>query len=100
MRRLPTFLFGMIVGGILIYGSLHYHLINAPSGLHLVPKLNSTLAATYVDIRGFGLADWTNHQDVAGALLAANRQDLLASSASDTLRNGLDQLLPPVDNRR
>lgn len=100
MRRLPTFLFGIVVGGLLIYGCLHYHLINAPTGLHLVPKLNSTLAATYVDIRGFGLSDWTNHQEIAGALLAANRQDLLASSASDSLRTGLDQLLPSGDNRR
>lgn len=100
MRRLPTFLFGMFVGGLLIYGSLHYHLINAPSGLHLIPKLNSTLAETYVDIRGFGLADWTNHQDLAGALLAANRQDLLASSSSDSLRTGLEQLLPPGNDRR
>ena len=59
MRRLPTFIFGVVVGGLLIYCGLHYHVINTPSGLHLVPKVNSTLAETYVDVRGWGLAEWT-----------------------------------------
>jgi hypothetical protein len=100
MRRLPTFIFGMVVGGLLIYGALNYHVINAPSGLHLVPKVESTLAATYVDIRGFGLSDWAQHQEVAAALLSANRQDLMQSAAEDSLRTGLDRLLPPATDRR
>lgn len=100
MRRLPTFIFGVIVGGLLIYGGLHYHLINTPSGFHLVPKVNSTLASTYVDIRGWGLAEWTQHQDVAAALLSANRQDLMQSAAEDSIRTGLDRILPQGNDRR
>ena len=100
MRRLPTFIFGVLVGGLLIYGGLHYHVINAPSGLHLVPKVDSTLASTYVDIRGWGLAEWTQHQDVAAALLSANRQDLMQSAAEDSIRTGLDRILPQGNDRR
>lgn len=100
MRRLPTFMFGMIVGGLLIYGSLNYHVINASSGLHLVPKVDSTLAETYVDVRGWGMADWMQHKDVAAALLAANRQDLMQSAAEDSIRAGIDRVFPPEDNRR
>jgi hypothetical protein len=90
----------MIVGGLLIYGGLHYHVVSTTSGLHLVPKVNSTLAETYVDIRGWGLAEWAQHKDVAAALLSANRQDLMQSAAEDSLRTGLDQLLPPGNDRR
>jgi hypothetical protein len=100
MRRLPTFICGMIVGGLLIYGGLHYHVIHASSGLHLVPKVSSTLTGAYVDIRGFSLADWAKHQDVAAALLAADRQDLMQSAAQDSIRNGLNQLLPADSDRR
>lgn len=100
MRRLPTFIFGMVVGGLLIYGGLNYHIINTPSGLHLVPKVNSTLAETYVDIRGWGVAEWMQHKDVAAALLAADRQDLMQSAAEDSLRTGLDRILPQGNDRR
>jgi hypothetical protein len=100
MRRLPTFMFGVIVGGLLIYGSLNYHVINASSGLHVVPKVDSTLAETYVDVRGWGMADWMQHKDVAAALLAANRQDLMQSAAEDSIRAGIDRVFPPEDNRR
>ena len=100
MRRLPTFIFGMIAGGLLIYGSLNYHVINASSGLHLVPKVDSTLAETYVDVRGWGMADWMQHKNVAAALLAANRQDLMQSAAEDSIRAGIDRVFPPEDNRR
>ena len=100
MRRLPTFLFGMFVGGMLLYGALHYHVINAQSGLHLVPKVESGLGSTYVDIRKFTPVDWMQHQDVAAALFTANRQDLMQSAAQDSLRTGLEQLLPPATDRR
>ena len=100
MRRLPTFIFGMIVGGLLIYGGLHYHVINTPSGLHLVPKVNSTLAETYVDVRGWGVAEWMQHKDIAAALLAADRQDLMQSAAEDSIRTGLDRILPAGNDRR
>ncbi len=100
MRRLSTFIFGMVVGGLLIYGGLNYHVINTPSGLHLVPKVNSTLAETYVDVRGWGVAEWMQHKDVAAALLAADRQDLMQSAAEDSLRTGLDRILPQGNDRR
>jgi len=90
----------MVVGGLLIYGGLNYHIINTPSGLHLVPKVNSTLAETYVDVRGWGVAEWMQHKDVAAALLAADRQDLMQSAAEDSIRTGLDRILPQGNDRR
>ena len=93
MRRLMTFILGMIVGAILLFTAMNYHLIRAHDGFHLVPKTSSQLAAAYVDIRGFTVADWTQHPQIATALMKADKGELMKSSASEALRNELDQLL-------
>ncbi|MBA3482118.1 MAG: hypothetical protein H0T51_09925 [Pirellulales bacterium] len=95
MRRLSTFFFGMVAGGLLIYAALNYHLIQAKDGLHLIPKVDATLACTYADIRNFGPSDWAQHPEIAMALFKADRSDLLESAASSTLETGLDRLLAP-----
>jgi hypothetical protein len=97
MRRLGTFLFGMVVGAALLYGLLQYHIVNADDGLHLVPKVNSQLAGTYVDVRNFGVAEWAQHADLALALEKAGRRDLLRAAADDALQRGLDRLLTPEE---
>ncbi len=99
MRHLTTFIMGMATGGALLYGALHYHLIRANDGFHLVPKLEHKLAATYVDIRSFTAADWAKHADIAGALMDANQGQLIEGSATDALRNGVDQLLNRIEQR-
>jgi hypothetical protein len=94
MRRVSTFIFGMVTGGLLIYLALNFHLIHAKDGLHLIPKAESKLAATYVDVRSFTPADWAQHADVAVALMRAERNDLLQSAATDSIWNAADRLLP------
>lgn len=99
MRRLTTFVMGMITGGLLFWGALSYHLVHAKDGIHLVPKVQSTLTDTYVDVRQFGPAEWLHHADVAQALQAAGRDDLIQAAAEDALKTGLDRLLaPPAGN--
>lgn len=95
MRRLPTFIFGMVAGGLLIFAALNYHLINANDGMHLVPKVDATLAGAYVDVRNFGPRDWAQHPEVAMALFKADRGDLLEAAAGNSLEVGLDRLLSP-----
>ncbi|HEX6962206.1 MAG TPA: hypothetical protein VF175_10090 [Lacipirellula sp.] len=95
MRRLSTFIFGMVAGGLLIYVVLNFHVVQARDGMHLVPKVDAKLAGAYVDIRNFTPADWQQHPEVAMAIFRAERGDLLESAASDALQNGLDELLQP-----
>src|SRR4051794_28009123 len=94
MRRLPTFIFGMVVGGLLIYLALNYHLIRAKDGLHLVPKVSATLADTYVDVRSFRPGDFVNLRDVVTALLKSGQGELIASLAADSVRNSLSLPVP------
>jgi hypothetical protein len=94
MRRLSTFIFGMVVGGLLIYVALNYHLIHAQDGLHMVPKIDAALASTYVDVRGLGIADLAQYPEVAMAISKAGRQDLLESIAGNAIGTEVDRLAP------
>jgi hypothetical protein len=100
MRRWSTFLFGVAVGGLIIYGVLNYHVIHARDGMHLVPKVDAQLAGTYVDIREFTLRDWANHLEIVAALRAAKRDDLLEMSADDTADRLLDRVLGAAPKER
>jgi hypothetical protein len=96
MRRLSTFIFGMVAGGLLIYVALNYHLIHAQDGLHMVPKVDATLASTYVDVRGLGISDLAQYPEVAMAISKAGRQDLLQSIATNSLGAEIDRMVPLV----
>jgi hypothetical protein len=98
MRRWITFMIGMILGATLLYGLQRYHLIRARDGLHLIPKVESSLAATYVDIRDFTVSDWARHSEVALALVQADQSKLMEDAAADTIRQSIDRLLDPYTN--
>ena len=93
MRRLMTFILGMVVGGILLYGALSYHFIRADDGLHVIPKSSATLVSTYVDIRKFTVADLANNADIVEAIMRANKQELLKDTATGAVQNGIDRFL-------
>lgn len=93
MERLTSFLLGVVVGGLLCFGSLKYHVVRAKDGVHLVPKLSSTFSETYVDIRSFGLSDWDQHRSLAVAIVHAQKGQLLQDQASDSLRQSVDNVI-------
>ena len=99
MRRMMTFLMGMIAGGLLLWGALNYHFVQAKDGIRMVPKVNASLADTFVDIRGFTVADWARHTDLALALTNANQRGLMEDAADDALKNSVDQWLKPAEQR-
>lgn len=100
MRRWGTFVVGMAVGAVVLYVALGYHMIRARDGMHLIPKVSSGLAGTYVDITQFGPADWAKNVDLGLALVQAGRRDLIESAASGALDTGLDRLLGPRKQSR
>lgn len=76
ISRLWTFFFGFLLGGIVVYTSLHIHVVRAEDGFHMVPKLQSTLSQTYVDIRGFGIEQWNAHRLLAASITRAGKTQL------------------------
>lgn len=98
-RRIMTFAMGMAVGGLLLWGALQYHVLHTKNGLRLIPKVNASLAKTYVDIRSFTIADWARNTDLVLALTNANQRDLMGNAAGDAVQNGIDRWLNR-DNQR
>lgn len=89
MNRVSSFFLGAVIGGVLVFGVVRFHLVRANEGFHLVPRLDSGLSDVYVDIRLFSLTDWSNHRTLAAAIIRANKDHLLQDSATQSFREGL-----------
>lgn len=90
---LGSFLFGLVLGGGLVYFGLVYHLVQSEDGFHLVPKLQPTFAESYVDVRKFSAADWANHRNLVMAIMQAKQERILTSSATEQMQQSVDQVL-------
>ena len=93
MGRIGNFLLGFLIGGATVYASLHYHVVRADDGMHMVPKLTSTFAETYVDVRGFGFDEWNQHRTLALALAQSDKGYLVEGIAVDALDQSMRDLL-------
>ncbi len=93
MKGIKYLLLGIVLGGATVAGALQYHLLNTSEGLVLVPKTNSTLSDTYVDIRSFGISEWNEHRQIVDAIIKADRQEILQNSAVDGIKDSVDSLL-------
>lgn len=92
MPRIFSFLLGVAAGVMLCYGATNYHVVRAQDGFHLVHKQRARLAEAYVDVRSFGISDWTSHTELAAALTAENKQYVMEGAAANALQSGLSQL--------
>jgi hypothetical protein len=99
MGRLGTFLLGFLLGGATVFTSLHYHLIRATDGFHLVPKVQSTFAESYVDIRGFGYDDWMEHRALALAIVQADKGHLIEGIGTQLFEDALSGLGKMLHNK-
>jgi hypothetical protein len=93
MGRFSSFLLGIIVGAVAVYGSLRYHVVRAHDGLHLVPKVYSSFGEVYVDIRHFGFSDWNQHRALALALVKAKKEGLIGETSAGYFRQSLQNVL-------
>ena len=93
MGRITTFLFGVIIGGAAVFGSLKYHVVRAEDGVHLVPKTSSSFEEIYVDVREFGPTDWTEHTDLAIAMVKADKEHLIGDTTANSIRQSVHNVL-------
>jgi hypothetical protein len=93
MARLGSFIGGCVVGGVAVFTGLKYHVVRAGDGVHLVPKLQAQFTDAYVDVRKFTFEDWNKHRELAVAMTQAEKGYLLQESATDSLRQSVDNVL-------
>ena len=91
--QLSSFVTGLVAGAALMYGSITHHLLRTNEGLTLVPKLQPSLAETYLDVRTFGISDWSRHPAVAAAIVRSGKQQLFAQHAEPTIRDQVQDFL-------
>ena len=90
---LGSFFTGMIAGGALVYGSLTYHVLNTAQGMTFIPKLQPSFEDIYLDVRQFGISDWSRHRAVAAAVVKANKQEIFTQHTADTVSQHVGDLV-------
>ena len=93
MGRVIIFLVGVVVGAVAVFGSLKYHVVRTEDGVHLVAKTTSNFGEIYVDVREFGPMDWTEHKDLAVAMVKADKQHLIGDTTTDNLRQSMNNAM-------
>jgi Fe-S cluster biosynthesis and repair protein YggX len=91
MKRLVWLAIGMVLGGLLVTGSLKYHVLRTKDGMTLVPKREISFEDAYVDIRQFGVTEWAKHQNLMLAVVENKQTDLLENSARETVERKLGE---------
>ena len=86
MRRLTTLLFGMALGGGLVFSAHHYHLVRTGKQFLLIPKIEVSLVDPYVDVRDWHLDDWEEHPELLAAMKDQGHGDLLPLTRSSDVR--------------
>ena len=89
MRRLMAAVFGMILGGGLVYFAFQYHLVRTEDEVLVVPKREASLVDPYADVRRWRAADWNQHPELVDALVKYGRSDLVLQSETDGLFHDL-----------
>lgn len=87
------FFMGVVLGAVLMYTAMHYHLVRGQNGVFLVAKVTSELSDIYVDIRGFTLDDWKRHKPLAAAIIKSDRSELLDDATLTGFRESVHSVV-------
>ena len=93
MGKLLIFLVGILLGAVLMFAGLKYHVVRADDGMHLVPRVTADFSYPYADIRNFGINDWNQHRSLALAIVRADKGALIQDSAMEDMRQGVEGVL-------
>lgn len=92
MFGVRPFLCGLLAGACGGLFATNFHVVNTAEGIVVVPRTQQPpLRSSYVDIRNWSEAMWTNHPEVTAALVADGRSSLIGDNLKDNL---LDKVLP------
>ena len=93
MNRVSSFAFGLIVGVLGLYITMHFSLVRAQDGYHLIPKIAAKVDVPYTDIRNFTLENWQRKQSLALSILKANKGHLLQDQSLIGFRQSTQRTL-------
>lgn len=82
-RGLALFLFGLVVGGGTMFAAFRWHFVQADDGWHVVRNTGSTMTSCYADVRDWTAGDWSEHPELATALVDAGRGDIVVRTSAN-----------------
>lgn len=85
IKKLVIAVFLLALGGVLTYYGLGHHFIKTKEKAVVVPKAQMALAETFVDIRDWEAADFTEHPRVAKALIDNGHAEVIPQQAAGKL---------------
>ncbi|HWA99471.1 MAG TPA: hypothetical protein VG713_13305, partial [Pirellulales bacterium] len=91
-----SFLAGLAIGGVSVFGSLSYHFVRTSDGVEFVPKASPTFAETYLDVRNFVASDWTGHKTLAAAIVKAKKDHIFQPSVQTTAAQAIAPVMPQL----
>ena len=71
MRKFELIVIGMVISFALVWGAVNFHVFRTPRGVVVSVKRSPTLADIYVDVRDWGIVQWSEFPDLAWSLAAA-----------------------------
>lgn len=98
MNQLSNFGLGVLLGIVGLYGAMHYTVVQANDGLHVIPKLSPKLENPYLDVRNFGLEQWQRNQSLALAVVRADKGYLLKDPSLLAFRENVQNVLTRIKN--
>ncbi len=93
MDRVSSFVLGLLVGVVGLYITMHYSLVRAADGFHVIPKIAAKIEFPFSDTRNFTLQKWQRKQSLALAILKANKGHLLQDQSLLGFRHSTQQML-------
>ncbi|MFN7333541.1 MAG: hypothetical protein ACK5TC_00605 [bacterium] len=93
MDRIGNFLIGFLAGTVALYAVMHFTLIRADDGFHLIPKIAAKLDVPFEDVRGMKLRQWQKKQPLALAIVRAQKGHLLKDPSLLAFKENAKQVL-------
>lgn len=100
MGKLRSLVGGAILGAGGMYVGLQYHVLLAPEGFLMVPRApQHSLKDSYADIQGWDAQAWAGHPQIARAVTAYKRADLIGEGVRNNLFEGLRETALPSEEQ-
>jgi hypothetical protein len=93
MNRASCFVSGVAFGIAGLYMSMHFSVVRATDGFHVVPKIAAKVEMPYFDIRKFTLGNWQRKPALALAILRANKGYLLGDPSLIQFKESSQKIL-------
>lgn len=92
MRRILSVLFGVLLGAAGMWTAMNYHVLRTKDGFACVPKYRAHLAGTFVDVREWGVTEWTEHPELVMTLERNKRTEIIGDAKvfGTTLRDAIN----------